>query len=182
MKKSKILYMFISLFLIIWMYYLYWDKLLDNSIHIPKEPIENIDASFLNNQVKEDIINNSKKFIWVDESISFVQITTNSIRYYDFNHNILIKNEKALFEINNIFKKYNITFLEIYIDKNYIKKIKFSINDDYNYLYVYESDKHKYRLWYTFPNFIWRVEKVIDENWYILRKCENRNMCQESQG
>lgn len=155
-----------------------WIKLY---ISYERNHTENIDTTFFSQELRNELITDIKDIIkTTDINTSYIEIDIDYIIFYNLNNNITSKYNIAWFNINNIFQKLNITFITIYLDNNGgIKNIDMSLNLK-KYLYVYESKKHNYSEWYVIPVLAWRVEKVIDDNWYILRDCD-RTICQEPQ-
>lgn len=173
-KKSHIL--ILSIVILFLSIYLYWEKLLNNFIYIPKDPIKIIDTSFFTSAMKKDILT---KINNIDSKNSdYIEISTNDIWYYDSNYNLSTK-DIIKEDIKILFQKYNIGSVVINYKNKKLDLISISFIDK-DYIYCYSTSKHNYKEWYIIPVLVWRVEKVIDENWYILRECD-RNICQEPQ-
>ncbi len=178
-RKYKTLLIILSPIIILLTYLIIkWEKWLDNIISlwikIPKTPIENIDTYFFTNKQKNEIIN-----IWnllLSNSIYNVEYVNNKIKYYDFNYNVIFIDKILSSNIKEVFEKNNIKSLTLMETNNWNIKILNLIFLNKKFLYNYTSIKHNYKEWDIILS-SYRVEKVIDENWYISRLCENRNIC-----
>lgn len=155
-----------------------WIKLY---ISYERNHTENIDTSFFTQELRNKLITDVNDIIKTTEkNISYIKIDKDYIIFYDLNNNIKSKYYISWFNINDIFHKLDITFMTIYLDNNgEIESIDMSLNFK-KYLYVYESKKQNYSEWYVIPVLVWRIEKIIDDNWYVLRFCD-RVICQEPQ-
>jgi hypothetical protein len=78
-----------------------------------------------------------------------------------------------------LLQKNNINLINIDYKNKKFNSLSMSFIDK-EYTFVYETNKHNYKEWYVIPVLAWRVEKVIDDYWYISRMCD-RTICQEPQ-
>lgn len=139
--------------------------------------VENIDTSFFTDYLKNDLWEIVK--IFQETNIRFIKIIDNQIYYYDLNHNNISEKSLNWVNIKEILEKSNIHKAYYYIDNNWkIDSIYFNIKS--KNLSLWYKPNHNYSTWYVIPVLIWRVEKVIDNNWYILNDCD-RIICQEPQ-
>lgn len=137
---------------------------------------ENIDTSFFTDEMKKNILDDVNN---IDSKKSdYIEITRSNINFYDSKHNLLWT-DNLWQEIKELLQKYNINSINInYINKE-INSLSLSITGK-KYTYVYEVNKHNYNEWYVLPSLAGRIEKVIDEYWYIPIEC-NRTICPEPQ-
>lgn len=172
-KKLLILITFIILIIsavLLWIIY---------QFNFQKYNIEKIDTSFFTNELKNEIIDISN--IIKNKNISYIKIYNNEVKYYDINNNSLLEDEVEWLNIVSMsLLKNNVSYLKININNNLIIE-RIDLNfEDKKYTYIYEIESHNYSKWYIIPVLAWRIEEVIDENWYIFRICD-RSICQEPQ-
>lgn len=154
--------------------YFFKDKILFQLIHFPIIPIANIDTSFLTNDKKQEFIN-----IWnilLQNNIDWIDISNNIIQYYDVNHNTINIDATLWENIEKEIEKYKLKSFSLHKDDTW-NLIRISIVFlDKKFIYTYFLNEQTYMEWnVVFSSY--RIEKVIDKNWYILRLCENRNIC-----
>ncbi len=154
--------------------YFFKDKILFQLIHFPIIPIANIDTSFFTNDKKQELIDMWN--ILVQNNIDWIEISNNIIQYYDMNDNITIINAALQKNIEKEIEKYKLKSFSLHKDNTW-NLIRISIVFlDKKFIYTYFLNKQVYMEWdIIFSSY--RIEKVIDKNWYILRLCENRNIC-----
>lgn len=151
-------------------------------LYYERTHVEKIDTSFFTYELREELINDIKEVTkdTNDNNINYIEIGKDKIEYYGLNHNILSQKNILWFKINEIIWELNITFLRIWLDSIWkIDHVYVSFSWK-KYTYIYEVKKNNYSEWYVIPVWTWRVEKVIDENWYVFRLCD-RVICQEPQ-
>lgn len=136
-----------------------------------KYPIKDIDISFFN----EMDIDNLNQIILISNE--------KKVRYYDINSkNYSYYTDRIWFTIKQSNNINELSELKKLMIKNNIT----SIYNDW-YIYFDYGDNDNFKLWYDKFNKIivwnimnnWRVEKVINNGWFIIRKC-NEYICGES--
>lgn len=91
-----------------------WIKLY---ISYERNHVENIDTSFLTDDVKNKLSN-----IWIllkNNNIHNIEVVNNQIQYFDFKNNIIFIDTLPTLEIDSIFKKYNIKYISSYKDEKW---------------------------------------------------------------
>lgn len=152
-----------------------WIKLY---ISYERNHTENIDTTFFTDSMKKDLLEIVK--IFQETNVRYIKIVDNEIYYYDLKQNSISENSFKWMNIKEILNKYNINTTYYFINSDWkIDNIYFNIKSTYLSLW-YKIDKPNYSEWYVIPVLVWRVEKVIDDNWYILKDCD-RIICQEPQ-
>jgi len=181
---KSIVKIFLSLFILCVLiiteelYYWFWIKTWFNYQRVHTEKI---DISFFSADIRNKLITDITDIIkTTSNNIPHIEIDIDYIILYDLNNNVISKYNTSSFNIIDIINNLNIGTISIYIDnKQQIEYLNLFFLWK-KYLYIYETKSHNYSEWYVIPVLIWRVEKVIDNNWYILRDCD-RTICQESQ-
>lgn len=141
-----------------------------------KYNIEKIDISFFTNELENDLLKVVKVF--QDTELRNIKIIDNKISYYNLNHNNLNEDLFLWFNVKENLEKNKINSAFYSINKNgEIRLIYFRLNY-IDLAIVYRNQKENIKEWDII--WTWRVEKIINDNWFISKDC-NRNICQEPQ-
>lgn len=181
--KNRVIILILLPILIWWGYIsIQWKegiyKILSYWIQTFESPVEKIDTSFFDDEVKNSLLNIATELN--DKNLASVTMDSEEIIYYDFDRNVLTQKNLLWLEIIKELNEKNIKHFSISINaESVLSKVDiYFSNKKYNY--IYKAGGHNYTEWYIIPVMSWRIEKVIDDYWYIWRICD-RNICQEPQ-
>lgn len=166
-KYLKIIWLSLMSFILIFIvFFSLWNLYL----HYTKINTEKIDTSFFTEQIKNDIlniernINNTKDFDSI--IVDYYRIT-----YYKSESNPLKKDIPL--DIKEVMKKNNISYINI----NWILSEIYVNFTNNNFVYMY-TNSYKYKNWDMLISWLMgKIEKVIDDNWYVVKLCGDRDMC-----
>jgi hypothetical protein len=139
--------------------------------------IPNINIDFLTENVKNDILSIEKNINkkWG----SYIYIEDKEIIYYKIRPEIDFVDKNPPEYITRFFADTSISSITLLYTDYKLDKIRLFSKNNSKYYYIYTPENHWYKEGEILPGLEWRIEKVIDNNWYILRKCD-RIICPES--